>query len=102
MGPGFAFPTQARQLSGRIEFVILRTDRSPPAAPHPALLRRSCSRLQAGESVPEEDFHLSDPMRFQAHVGRLCQPPHGSDRLRLASHRDALQISGTQFLYAHQ
>ena len=36
VGPGFAFLQQARQLSGRIEFVILRTNRSPPAAPHPA------------------------------------------------------------------
>ena len=53
--------------SGRIEFVILRTDRSPPAAPHPASRRRSCSRLQAGELMPEEDFHLSDSARFQAH-----------------------------------
>lgn len=52
---------------GRIEFVILRTDRSPPAAPHPASRRRSCSRLQAGERLPEEDFHLSDSVRFQAH-----------------------------------
>ena len=52
---------------GRIEFVILRTDRSPPAAPHPASRRRSCSRLQAGERMPEEDFHLSDSARFQAH-----------------------------------
>jgi hypothetical protein len=32
--------------AGRIEFVILRTDRSPPAALHPVLPRRSCSRLQ--------------------------------------------------------
>ncbi len=54
-------------LTGRIEFVILRMDRSPPAAPHPASRRRSCSRLQAGERIPEEDFHLSDQTRFQAH-----------------------------------
>jgi len=32
--------------SGRIEFLIVRTGRSPPAAPHPALRRRSCSRFQ--------------------------------------------------------
>src|SRR5215831_6569861 len=32
--------------AGRIEFVILRTSRSPPAAPHPVSRRRSCSRLQ--------------------------------------------------------
>jgi hypothetical protein len=52
---------------GRIEFVILRTGRSPPAAPHLASRRRSCSWLQAGERMPEEDFHLSDYSRFQAH-----------------------------------
>jgi len=68
VSPGFAIESQARQLSGRIAFVILRTDRSPPAAPHPALAGRcSCSWLQAGEGVPEEDFHLSDQLRFQAH-----------------------------------
>ncbi len=32
--------------AGRIEFVILRTSRSPPAASHPALRRRGCDRLQ--------------------------------------------------------
>ena len=52
---------------GRIEFVILRTGRSPPAAPHLASRRRSCSWLQVGERIPEEDFHLSDNSRFQAH-----------------------------------
>ena len=71
VGPGFAIESQARQLSGRIAFVILRTDRSPPAAPHPASRRRSSSWLQAGEGVPEEDFHLSDQMRFQAHDSRF-------------------------------
>ena len=54
-------------LTGRIEFVILRMDRSPPVAPHPASRRRSYSWLQAGERLPEEDFHLSDHLRFQAH-----------------------------------
>ena len=60
-------PAGSPTLTGRIEFVILRMDRSPPAAPHPALRRRSCSWLQAGERIPEEDFHLSDQTRFQAH-----------------------------------
>ena len=27
--------------------------------------RRSCIRLQAGERIPEEDFHLSDHTRFR-------------------------------------
>ena len=61
----------------RIEFVILRTDHSPPAAPHHASLRRSCIRLQAGERLPEEDFHLSDHLRFQAH-DRGRPRPHGA------------------------
>jgi hypothetical protein len=52
---------------GRIEFLNVRTGRSPPAALHLASRRRSCSRLQAGERIPEEDFHLSDHSRFQAH-----------------------------------
>jgi hypothetical protein len=52
----------------RIEFVILRTGRSPPAAPHHASLRRSCIRLQAGERLPGEDFHLSVRARSQARV----------------------------------
>ena len=54
--------------SGRIEFVILRTGLSPPVAPHPASQRRSFFRFQAGERMPEEDFHLSDHSRFQAHM----------------------------------
>ena len=46
-------------LAGRIEFVILRMNHSPSAAPHSASRRRSCSRLQAGERMPEGDFHPS-------------------------------------------
>ena len=52
---------------GRIEFVILQTGRSPPAALHHASLRRSGIRFQAGERLPGEDFHLSDYARFQTH-----------------------------------
>jgi hypothetical protein len=70
------FPAGSPTLTGRIEFVILRMDRSPPAAPHPASRRRSCSRLQAGERIPEEDSHLSDQTRFQAHWNRT--PRSGS------------------------
>ena len=50
---------------GRIEFVILRTGCSPPAALHHASLRRSGIRLQAGERLPGEDFHLSDYCAFR-------------------------------------
>ena len=54
-------------LTGRIEFLIVRMDRSPPVASHPVPRRRSYSWLQAGERIPEEDFHLSNQPRFQAH-----------------------------------
>jgi hypothetical protein len=61
-------------LTGRIEFTwvgqsppALRTGYSPPAAFHLASLRRSCSRLQVGERVPEEDSHLSDQTHSQTH-----------------------------------
>jgi len=76
-GLGFTFPTQAGRLSGRIEFLIVRMKRSPPAAPHPVSRRRSSSWLQAGERMPEEDFHLSDQARFQAHggAGSACPLP---------------------------
>jgi hypothetical protein len=66
---------------GRIEFVILRTGRSPPAALHLASRRRSCSRLQAGERIPEEDFHLSDHSRFQAHIAPGVSPGFKSERI---------------------
>jgi hypothetical protein len=63
---------------GRIEFVILRTGRSPPAALHPASRRRSCSWLQAGERIPEEDLHLPDHSRSQAHARQVSDLPTGS------------------------
>jgi len=52
---------------GRNGFVILRTGRSPPVASHPASRRRSYSRLQAGERMPEGDLHPSDHARLQSH-----------------------------------
>ncbi len=37
---------------------ILRTGGSPPVASHPASWRRSYFRIQTGEHLSEEDFHL--------------------------------------------
>ena len=45
----------------------LRTGRSPPDASHPASRRRSFVQLQAGERMPEKDFHLSDQTHSQTH-----------------------------------
>jgi len=88
-GLGFTFPTQAGRLSGRIEFLIVRMKRSPPAAPHPVSRRRSSSWLQAGERMPEEDFHLSDQARFQAHIGRPFKAGTLVPRREPAPHRGA-------------
>ena len=60
----------ARRLAataGRIEFVILRTGRSPPVAPHLSSWRRSFHQIQSSEPNSGEDFHLSDSMRSKAH-----------------------------------
>ena len=48
-------------------FALLRTGRSPPVALHPALRRRSYSRLQAGERMPEVDSHHSVRVPSRAH-----------------------------------
>jgi hypothetical protein len=60
-------PAGSPDTPGRIEFVILRTGRSPPVASHPASRRRSYSRLQAGERIPGADLHRSDHAHSQAH-----------------------------------
>jgi hypothetical protein len=52
--------------TGRIEFVILRTSRSPPAALHPVSPRRSCSRLQVTLS-----WRGPSPLRPSALSGAL-------------------------------
>ena len=68
-GRGFALhPAGSPVSSGRIEFIILRTGRSPPVAPLPALRRRSYLWFQARRAIDlEEDFHLSDIARLRAH-----------------------------------
>jgi len=61
------FTSRLATAPGRIEFVILRTTRSPPVAPHPASRRRSYVRLQTGERLSEEDLHLPDQVNFPSH-----------------------------------
>jgi len=68
--------------AGRIEFSFLpyrgdflRTGRSPPAAPHPVLRRRSCSRLQVTLT-----WRGLSPLRPNALSGAQCgglTPPSG-------------------------
>src|SRR5262249_31835800 len=86
--------------AGRITFVILRTDRSPPVAPHPVSRRRSYLWLQAGERLPGEDLHLSDGVRSQAHGARCFQRAvlaRGHIASQSASCRDcALEAARTQ------
>ena len=64
---------------GRIEFVILRTGRSPPVASHPASRRRGYSRLQAGERIPGADSHRSDHAHSQAHRRMTASPSSRMD-----------------------
>src|SRR5947209_12133240 len=64
---GYVRPNRVRQ--------ILRTGLSPPVAPHPASRRRSYLRLQAGERMPEEDFHLSERVRSRAHGAPASRRP---------------------------
>src|SRR5690606_8950272 len=47
--------------------LTLRTGRSPPVASHPLSPRRSYLQIQAGERLPEKDFHLSDQTHLQTH-----------------------------------
>src|ERR1700741_5601143 len=68
------YPCRLATNTGRIEFVILRTGSSLPVAPHLASRRRNNSSLQAGERMPEEDFHLSNQVHFQAHKGTAFRP----------------------------
>lgn len=63
------YPCRLATNTGRIEFVILRTGSSLPVAPHLVSRRRNNSSLQAGERMPEEDFHLPNQVHFQAHKG---------------------------------
>ncbi len=48
------FPSRLATTTGRIEFVILRTDRSPPVALHPASRRRSYFQLQCPDQTSVE------------------------------------------------
>jgi hypothetical protein len=70
------YPCGLAANTGRIEFVILRTGSSLPVAPHLVSRRRNNSSLQAGERMPEEDFHLSNQVHFQAHKGTASAVPH--------------------------
>jgi hypothetical protein len=42
-------------------------DRSPRVTPHDFSRSRSFVRFQAGERLPEEDFHLSEHVNFQTY-----------------------------------
>ena len=82
VGLGFTIDRQARQTvrPNRVH-IMLRTGRSPPVASHPLSPGRSYLRIQAGERLPEKDFHLSDQTHSQTHLSphsRLPELP--SDR----------------------
>ena len=72
---------------GRIEFVILRTGRSPPVAFHPASRRRGYFRLQAGERIPGADLHRSDHVHSRAHRQAPSEPSSGNRALSACPER---------------
>ena len=76
------FGSRLAEVSGRIEFVSLRTGRSPPVALHGASRPRSYRRLQAGERLPGGDFHPSGRVRLQAHCHRLLATGASCSRRR--------------------
>ena len=81
---------QARRLAantGRIGFVILRTGSSLPVAPHLVSRRRNNSSLQAGERMPEEDFHPSNQVHFQAH-----KPQHSWEVRSASALRERVEL----------
>src|SRR5437660_3322224 len=70
--------------------MIARPPRSP-LFPYTTLFRsRSSSWLQAGERMPEEDFHPSDQACFQAHITPCFSP--GLERSE--EHTSELQSRG--------
>jgi hypothetical protein len=76
------YPGRLAANTGRIEFVILRAGSSLPVAPHLVSRRRNNSSLQAGERMPEEDFHLSNQVHFQAHKGTASAVPYRAASIR--------------------
>ena len=60
-------PSRLTGRPGRNGFVSLRTARSPPVALHPLSQGRSYFQLQAGVCMPDEDSHLANQTRSQAH-----------------------------------
>jgi len=69
-GPGFTTRSQAHRSFRPYHVRLLRTGYSSPVAFHPTSRWRSYSRLQAGERMPGEDFHLSDWAPSRAHERR--------------------------------
>ena len=63
-------PSRLATTTGRIEFVILRTNRSPPVALHPALRRRSYVRLQC--SNPTLTGTCTPPIQHARKRTRSC------------------------------
>ena len=59
---------------GRITFVHLRTDDSPPVALHLASQQRRCLRLQTGERMLGGDLHPSNRVHARAHWPRILEP----------------------------
>ena len=73
--------------TGRIEFLIVRTSGSPPAAPHPVSPRRSCSRLQV--TLTWRGLAPLQPGALSGALPRVSCPCSGMARMAMAHQRGA-------------
>ena len=78
------FASRLATTTGRIEFVILRTSRSPPVALHPLSRGRSYVRLRG--SNPTSTGTLTLPIQYthKRTRGRACPPRNGGVSGRFA------------------
>jgi len=89
-GTGFALlPASSPVSPGRIEFVILRTGRSPPVAPHPASRRRSYLWLQARRAIDLKRTFTSLTSCAHGRTGSGFQPRLCDDSYKATASRNA-------------
>jgi len=74
--------------AGRIEFVILRTGRSPPAASHPVSRRRSCSQLRV--TLTRRGLSPLQPSALSGALAALSPAPNSRVRTPALQQRSSL------------
>jgi hypothetical protein len=85
------FPSRLAATTGRIEFVILRTSRSPPVALHPLSRGRSYFRLQNSDPTSTGTFTLLIRYTYKRTRRRL-QSPIASKQPQIGDWSRLLQV----------